>query len=423
MADDSGRFPDDDFDAKCVQAHRAYLAAGKNQSAAARSLGLDRGTFRNRLNRYFLRNLGGEVPVSVEPPMEIRERSETRNASGDLLCQSVKLARASSDEPFEVPAGHRVKGVSALLDADGNTRAAWVKTAEGERSHESIAEAARIAAERYAGPAAPIPPSPSIRAAADPALLNLHPLPDLHIGLKASPPRAQIEWNLRTAIETYRRLFRLLIERSPAAGTGIILGGGDLLHFDDPTLRTRQSFNQLDGSDPYAEVLSEAEMLMVYQVELALQKYPKVIVRVLEGNHDPDSAIAVAHFLKAWFRLEPRVEVDVDPSVFWFYRHGVVMLAATHGHEAKINQMPGIMAADRSEMWGKTKVRYAHGFHIHHATKSSGEEGGARWETHETPVPRDAYHQGRHYRSNRSLCTITYHAKRGETGRSIETLL
>ena len=257
----------------------------------------------------------------------------------------------------------------------------------------------------------------------DPDLLNFHPLPDLHIGLHASKVRAQMDWTLAGSIQIYKRLFRSLMERVPPAQTGVILGGGDLLHFDDPTKKTRGHGNSLDGAEDYSTVLAEAEMLLVYHVELALQKYQKVIVRILEGNHDPDSAVAIAHFLKAWFRNDPRVEVDCDPSVFWFFEFGNVMLAATHGHEAKIDKMPGIMAADRAAIWGRTLFRYAHGFHIHHLTKSAGEEGGARWITHETPVARDDYHQRKDYRSGRCLLVDTYHREHGWKGNAVETLV
>ncbi len=94
------------------------------------------------------------------------------------------------------------------------------------------------------------------------------------------------------------------------------------------------------------------------------------------------------------------------------------MLGATHGHAAKINEMPGIMAADQRRMWGESEMAYAHGFHIHQKTRSAGEEGGCAWETHQTIVPRDTYHQGKNYRSGRSMCAITYSKDLGEEDRT-----
>jgi len=411
-----------EFEQNCVEAHAAYAATG-SQAKAAAILNVPRHTLTNRLLKYFLRDLGQTTPGGVLPGHEIASRTQQFDKDGNLVNQSIKTARAKSDESFEALEGHRVKGESALIDASGNVLQKWVKTVEGERSDEIIAQAAKRAAETYAGPAAPISMDPYAKQNVDPKLLNLHLLPDLHIGLHSSALNAQMDWDLGRAVTTYRTLFRLLIERSPAAKTGVILGGGDLLHADDPMRATRGSGNRLDVAEPYDVVLAEAENLLVSHVEMALQKYENVVVRILKGNHDPDSAVAIAHYLAAWFRNEERVTIDLDPSLFWYFEHGVTMLGATHGHETKIKAMPGVMAADRAEMWGRTKVRYAHGFHIHHNSAGGGEEGGASWETHEAPTPRDEWHQGNPYRSRRSLPLITYHHDHGEVGRTRENLV
>lgn len=413
----------EDFDALCIEAYRVLTTeAGMNQSEAARRLGIDRGTFRNRIAKYHLRDLGQALPGIVQPGQEVKSHTRQFDKDGNLQSEVVKTGSRSSDEPFALPEGHRVKGVSAFLDGDGTVRGQWVKTTVAGVSPEEIAEAARLAAERWVKPTDPLVLRPDLAGAADPNLLNLHLLPDLHLGLQTTLGAAQIDWNLSTAVAAYKRLMALLIDRAPAAEVGVVLSGGDLLHYDDDTRMTRQSGNRLEGAEPYAVVLSEAELLMVYQVDLALRKYPRVVVRVLKGNHDPDSAIAVAHFLRAWFRNEPRVAVDLDDSDFWFFQHGEVFLAAVHGHAAKVSQMPGIMAADRPKVWGATHFRYAHGFHVHHRTVGGDETGGAQWETHQAPVPRDPYHQQKGYRAGRSLSVVTYHRLRGETGRSMESL-
>jgi hypothetical protein len=411
------------FDQLCIETQAALVAHKYHQSNTAITLGVARTTVINRIKKYHARDLGQQLPGRVLPGQEVKSHTRQFNKDGDLSGQTIQTVAASSDEPFEVPNGHRIKGVSALMDADGIVKAQWLKTTEGERSDQVIADAAKHAAETYAKPAAPMLMDPFARDHMDPKLVNLHLLPDLHIGLHSSRLTAQMDWSLDKAITTYSRLFRLLAERSPFARKGVVLGGGDLLHADDPMQATRGSGNRLDVAEPYDVVLGETEKLMVHQCELALQKYEEVEVRLLKGNHDPDSAVAIAHFLAAWFRDEPRIWIDLDPSLFWFYQHGICMLAATHGHETKINQMPGVMAADRRAMWGATEVAYAHGFHIHHATKGSGEEGGATWETHQAPTPRDDWHQGKPFRSRRSLPVVTYHEAHGEVGRTMETLI
>lgn len=149
----------------------------------------------------------------------------------------------------------------------------------------------------------------------------------------------------------------------------------------------------------------------------ALRRNARVIVRNLKGNHDEETAPAIAWFLRAWYRNEPRVEVDLDQSLFFYHQHGLVMLSATHGHEAKLKDMPGIMAHRRAEMWGATKFRYAHGFHVHHQSKMATEGNGVIMESHQAPIPQDSWHFGSGFLSGRSLQTVTYHRAVGEIGR------
>ena len=133
----------------------------------------------------------------------------------------------------------------------------------------------------------------------------------------------------------------------------------------------------------------------------ALRRHEHVTLRILPGNHDEHSAVAIAYFLLAWYRNEPRVTVDVDPSLFFWFRFGAVLLGATHGHTVKIAQMPSIMAHRRASDWGETKFRYCHGFHLHHSAKTATEGDGVICEVHQAPIPQDAWHFGAGFLSGR----------------------
>lgn len=413
-----------DFDRACVQAYQTWVSLGRPEdpSKAASALGLARHTFSNRLLKYYLRDLGSRLPVEMQPGHEIKAETMRLDADGAVKGRTIRTGLANGDDGFEVPEGHRVKGVSAFVDSSGNVIGKWVKTDEQRRSEEVIEKAAKLAAERYAGPAAPLRHSFQSRGAVDTALLNTHLLPDLHLGLHASAWSAQRDWSLETAVAAYKEAFRALFEAAPNAKTGLILGGGDLLHYDDPTKMTRRSGHVLDGAEPWEVCLSAAEDLLVHTVELALQKYPRVRVRILKGNHDDDSSVAVAHYLAAWFRNEPRADVILSGSIYHVEEHGVNMLGYTHGHELRIEDLPGVMAADEREMWGRCRFAQAHGFHVHHKKAAAGVANSVPWETWESPAPRDDHHQAAGYRGPQRLPVITYHAERGEKRRITELL-
>ncbi|WP_449409734.1 hypothetical protein [Methylobacterium komagatae] len=242
------------------------------------------------------------------------------------------------------------------------------------------------------------------------------------VPLDRTPVRVVTPW-LRIAEEVISRAVENVVERSPASGLGVVLGGGDLMHADNQDNRTAKSGTQLDVDGRYDKVFEVAGRMTVRTVEAMLRRHDRVLVRILKGNHDTHCATAIAHHLKAWFRNEPRVEVDIDPSLFWYHRFGKVMLAATHGHETKLQDLAGVMGARRAEDWGATRSRYGHGFHIHHKRLLGFEGGGVVTESHQAPVAQDAWHHGAGFLSGRLLQTITYHRSFGEVSRAREAIL
>jgi hypothetical protein len=389
------------------------VALHGNVAAAARANGLPENTLRHRYHSSLRAAERGEFGTApVIPGFRISQVTTTPN--GDFVQQ-----RPQKGPEFEVPEGHVVKGVSALLDADGREVIKWVKTKQGELSTEAIVETLKTG---FAGLKIKAP-KVSVPSEADSGLLNLFTLPDLHLGLYAWGAETEANWDLDLAVETAESTVERVVSGAPRAGTAVILGGGDQLHSDNADNRTANSGHSLDVDGRFPKVLLATCRLFARLALIALTRNDQVIIRILPGNHDPHTSFALSYFLLAWFRDEPRVAVDADPSLFWWYRFGKVLLGATHGHMAKPVQMAGIMAERRAEDWGQTKFRYCHTFHVHHASKVLSEGGGVITETHQTIVPKDAWHYGMGFLSGRALQGITYHTERGEIGRNKVAIL
>lgn len=376
----------------------------RDKQRAADELGIPRTTFRSRLDRAAKRGLLG--PVEALPGFHIKS---VATKHGDSW---VKQTHEPGEE-FAVPDGHIVKGVSALLDGDERVIQKWVKTKEGERTPEQLAAIVKAMFEGWE-PAAPTIPPPDGCLASQ---LTLFPLPDLHLGLYAWQGDAGGNWDLGKAVDRYTTAMAQVSACSPPSATAVVLGGGDYLHANTNEFRT-QSGNVLDGDGRTDKVIDEAIRLAVFQIDLALRKHETVIVRFLKGNHDEYASIAIVHALAAWYRNEPRVTVDKDPSLFWWYRFGEVLLGASHGHTVKISDMPLIMANRVPKDWGETKHRFVHMFHVHHKTQHIFEGGGVIAESHQSPVVQDSYHHGKGYISGRSMQSVTYHMSRGEIVRN-----
>lgn len=402
-------------DEQIVEAVTARAKHGGNICAAARALNISEHAMRNRLAHAAERGLCGTAPVL--PGYALKSVSTQFGPKGELQKEWLRQTKEPGPE-LEIPDGHTVSGISALTDGSGRLLAQWTKT-KAERSPADIVETIKAAFDDYRSPraAAPAP------RATDADLLTLLPLADWHIGLFAWGAETGSNWDLKIAEDTIGGAIEDLIGRTPQSGHAIVLGGGDLLHSDNNENKTARSGNALDVDGRWPKVLMTACRLIVRTIDAALLRHQRVTARVLPGNHDEHSSTAVAYFLLAWYRGDPRVTIDVDPSLFFWHRHGKVMLGATHGHTVKIADMPMIMAHRRAEDWGATRHRFVHGFHLHHSAKFATEGNGVISEIHQTPTPQDAWHYGSGFLSGRSMQAITYHPELGEISRSRVAIL
>jgi hypothetical protein len=191
-----------------------------------------------------------------------------------------------------------------------------------------------------------------------------------------------------------------------------------LLHVNGKANTTVNGTPQ-DTDSRFQKGVEVAGRILVRTIDAALHRHQRITVRLLKGNHDEDSSVALVYFLFAWYRNEPRVTVDTDPGDYFWFRFGLVMLGAAHGHQSSnhIAKMPGIMAHRRATDWGLTKFRYVHGFHLHHSAKFATEGNGVVSEIHQAPIPHDAWHFNSGFLSGRSIQAITYHKDFGEIGR------
>ncbi|NTG85885.1 hypothetical protein G6L15_06950 [Agrobacterium rhizogenes] len=386
----------------------AARSAHDSDSAAAAALGIARSSFQNRIKRAAERGMLGTKPVL--PGFRLTKTTAVTNEDGEVVREFIQQ-RPEAGEEFNIPSGHTIKGVSALVDPEGRIMQQWIKT----RNEYAPQDIAAILKEAFVD-VPPAEPVPLVLAPAT-SLLTLTPLADWHIGLFAWHRETDTNWDLKIAERVIGDAVEDLIARTPPSADAIVLGGGDLLHSDTNENKTARSGNALQVDGRYQKVLMTACRLVVRAIDANLRRHGHVTVRILPGNHDEHASVAVAYFLLAWYRNEPRVTVDADPSLFFWFRFGSVMLGATHGHTVKLKDMASIMAHRRAEDWGATRFRYVHGFHIHHTSKIATEGNGVISESHQTPTPQDAWHFGSGFLSGRSMQSISYHRQFGEVSR------
>lgn len=305
-----------------------------------------------------------------------------------------------------------LKGKSTLYGPEGEKKLEWVKTSlDREQATQAIIEWVNWLCEDARG-LAPIIKPPAHR---DSDLLAVYPMGDPHFGMYAWGKETGEPFDLVIAERDLRAAIDRLVACAPDAETALLLELGDFFHADNNTARTPQSGAQLDVDTRWQRVMQVGLRTMIYCIVRLLAKHKNVIVRIVKGNHDPHSSVALALALDAYFTNEKRVEIDLTPNVFWYYRHGKSLIGATHGDTCKPDVLPGVMASDQPEDWGKTEFRYFYHGHIHH--DSVKEFPGCMIESFRTLAAKDAWHSSKGYRSGRDMKVIVHHKDFGEVER------
>lgn len=379
---------------------------GGNINRTAVELGIARSTLQSTIAIAARKGMMGTAPVL--PGFGISKTTTVTDETGRTVREFIQQ-RPLPDGKFSIPEGHEIKGVSALVDGQGNVVQSWYKTREGDNSGLTL-EAIKAAFEGYSG-RAEASPQP---ADTDDDLLTTYIVGDHHLGLLAWGKESGADYDLSIGERQLRGSMGSLVAQAPKSATAIVLNLGDFFHADNPKNRTEQSGNALDVDGRFAKIMQIGVQLMIDCIEMALAKHRRVIVRCLPGNHDPNSAVYLSIALAAFFSKDERVTIDCDPSKFFWHRFGSVFIGATHGDMVKPEQMPGVMASYRAEDWGKTKHRYAYFGHVHHRSKGGGEMHGVVWETFQTLAAKDYWHASSGYSSGRSMTAITHHRERGE---------
>lgn len=314
-----------------------------------------------------------------------------------------------------LPERHVVRGVSTLVGPDGEVRAQWVKTRAEDVTRAEVLE--RLVAElpERVPTRAEVAPPPDGELADD--LMAVYAMGDPHVGMLAWAPEAGEHFDL----DICRRLMEGAIDRltqdGPRTRRALICQLGDFFHSDLPTNRTPQSGHALDVDGRWFRVLQVGIGIMVHTVDAALAAHERVDVVCLSGNHDEITSLFLSVALAEHYRLDPRVHVDMSPSMYRYLRWGRVLLGMTHGHTVRHHELESIMAADRAADWGETRHRYWYVGHIHHSTRK--ELRGCTVESFRTLAAKDAWHAASGYRSTRDMTRIVLHREWGEVSRSV----
>jgi hypothetical protein len=245
-------------------------------------------------------------------------------------------------------------------------------------------------------------------------LLTVYPLFDAHIGMRARKQDSGEDYTTEIASKRITDGIARCVSSAPPSKFGIILVGGDFLHHNDNTNMTK-SGHVLDVDTRIDETIETAINALSSAVEISASKHERVLVSVIQGNHDRDIYLAVMFAMIQRYIGNPRIEVQRNFGEFFVMEFGLCLLAAHHGDKAKAERLVMHLASEWPEMWGRTRFRFYFTGHLHH-TKMQ-DVGGVQVEQLRSVAPRDFHSAANAYGTQSQMQAITFHRQRGEISR------
>ena len=125
--------------------------------------------------------------------------------------------------------------------------------------------------------------------------------------------------------------------------------GNDLLNTEAGSLATTGLTAQnVDGRPK--KTFRQTWKMLVAGIDRMREVAP-VDVIVVPGNHAEFSEFAIGEVLDAWYDKCPDVSVDNGPALRKYYQFGKCMICFTHGNRESHARLPGIVAAERPDLW------------------------------------------------------------------------
>jgi UDP-2,3-diacylglucosamine pyrophosphatase LpxH len=314
----------------------------------------------------------------------------------------------------KLPAGMRMKGVSAMVDDEGNVKQSWLKLEQDpEAGIRMLLDNLADTLASYKGVAG-VPKKAAKTSDSD--TMTWYPIGDHHFGMYAWAEETGVDYDTDIAYELLCKAINKLVNSAPPSTTAALLNVGDFFHMDNTKNVTNHSGNILDVDTRWAKVVQVGVNALRYAVDRMLQKHDTVHVYNVMGNHDTHSATALSMVIAALYEGNPRVDVHVTANPFQYHEFGKCMIGMHHGDTVKKrDQYVGIMARDQAEMWGRTSFRYWWLGHIHNSQRE--ELPGVLVETFRTLAARDAWHASMGYGAGRDMTAIVLHKDYGEIER------
>jgi len=313
------------------------------------------------------------------------------------------------DATAHVPENEYVTGRSIFLEDDSGNKA-WLKTrrkletAEKEQALKAFVEQLNsqvVQAKKTHKPSAK---------GKSKDLLPTIIIGDAHIGMRAEASETRDrDFNSQVASAELLGAIDYLVDAAPACEEAMLINVGDFMHANSHK-NTTANLTPLDVDQRIESVMRIAADTMIHAITRILEKHSKVSVVMARGNHDSDTAIAIAMVLGYRYAKEPRVTI-LEPQGFHTYTtFGKNLIAVTHGDKAPSRRLADVLP--RLSVWSKTSHRYWILGHFH-SKLAEQFDNSVVVERFGTLAPSDSWHASKFYKSPSIMNQIVYRRSGG----------
>lgn len=228
------------------------------------------------------------------------------------------------------------------------------------------------------------------------------------------------DYDVHIARELVIKAVADLIEQASAMPYGIgqvlLPLGNDFFHVDNGMNQTTAGTPQdVDGRRQRSY---QAGRRVVMEMIASLREIAPVHVAIVPGNHDEESMFALGDALDLVFEGCREVTIDNSPALTKYFEFGENLIGLNHGKDIRPIRLPGVMAAERREAWGRTRWREWLIGHWHAKGEAMfvpvAEDQGVRVRTIPSLTPPDAWHARKGYVGNvRAAEALVYHPRAG----------
>jgi predicted phosphodiesterase len=252
----------------------------------------------------------------------------------------------------------------------------------------------------------------------DPDLLPSIVIGDAHFGMRADARETkEQDYDTKIAAKSHLDAIEYLTSVSTPSEHSLLVNVGDFIHANG-SAGTTFGGTRLDVDTRIEVVLETAAQTFIFAIEKMLSKHKNVSVIMARGNHDSDTAIALALILKFYYAKEPRVTI-LDPHGFFHtLQFGATLIAVHHGDKVKAPKLAAILPRMLPDQWSSTNYRKWLVGHIHHQNAIET-DNGVFVESFGTLAFPDSYHAGHGWSASSVMTQITFHRDGGEALRHV----